>query len=154
MNFFAVMILMAAAFILQIAIGRYQVKDFSKVYSRLRARGRVAIGRSAGYFRAGAIVMFAIDDRGYVLEGARLQGVTAMARFKYLSGFEGKHIESLNEYAPKNNRILKKAIADAVSNYVIIVVNGGEVPEKPSPFKRAELSVKGLLGKKQAADTQ
>ena len=127
MNFFAVMVFMAAAFLLQFFVGSFQMKDFSKTYTRLRQRGRVAIGRSAGYIRSGAVVMFAIDDQGYVLDSAKISGVTAAARFKYFPGFEGKHIETLNEFAPKDKHTKRQFRYTVEDGRLTAVTLSGEV---------------------------
>ncbi len=47
------------AYILQIVFGMKQLKNFNQVYSELRKKGRVAIGRRAGKVQSGTIVMFA-----------------------------------------------------------------------------------------------
>ena len=49
------------AYILQIVFGMKQLKNFNQVYSELRKKGRVAIGRRAGKVQSGTIVMFAVD---------------------------------------------------------------------------------------------
>lgn len=69
------------AYILQIVFGMKQLKNFNQVYSELRKKGRVAIGRRAGKVQSGTIVMFAVDRRGHVLDARKMQGVTVLARF-------------------------------------------------------------------------
>ena len=59
-------LVVAAAFVLQILLGMMQMKHFSDEFVKLRRCGRVACGRKAGGFYAGAIVMFLIDDEGYI----------------------------------------------------------------------------------------
>ena len=50
---------MLAAFCLQFLFQMVQMKSFNKFYTKLRKKGRVAIGKAKGGFHAGAIVMFA-----------------------------------------------------------------------------------------------
>ena len=52
-----------AALILQFLMQMVQMKSFNQYYTKLRKMGRVAIGKAKGGFHAGAIVMFAIDQR-------------------------------------------------------------------------------------------
>lgn len=142
MNIFGLMILMAVAFLLQYLIGCYQIKNFSKSFGQLRKLGRVAIGRYNGKIRAGVIVMFAIDSQGNIICAEKMEGVTVLAKFKKLKGFEGQNIADIKESDIKKFTLqTRKAILDAVSNYNIIT-NGGEIAEKPSPLKQLELSIK------------
>lgn len=148
MNFWFIILFLAGAFILQFALGIYQIKNFSKTYTPLRRMGKVAIGRCTGRVKAGAIVMFAIDNDGIILTAKKMQGVTALAKFKTLNGFDGKNVGLLSgEDVVKFNSQLRKAILDAANNYNIIM-NGGEIPEKPSPLKKLELSAKKLIVQK------
>ena len=87
------------AYILQIVFGMKQLKNFNQVYSELRKKGRVAIGRRAGKVQSGTIVMFAVDRRGHVLDARKMQGVTVLARF--------------NPMIRKENKLLRIAIEDA-----------------------------------------
>ena len=59
-----------------------QMKSFNKFYTKLRKKGRVAIGKAKGGFHAGAIVMFAIDQDGVIIDGCFMRGFTMLARFK------------------------------------------------------------------------
>ena len=111
-------LVVAAAFVLQILLGMMQMKHFSDEFVKLRRCGRVACGRKAGGFHAGAIVMFLIDEEGYIKKGRKMEGVTCLARVRPMEGFEGRHIAELTEEdGPKGHRNLRKAIADASLTY-------------------------------------
>lgn len=138
MNLIPLMIIFMIAFVLQYLFTFIQMKDFNKQYGTLRRMGRVAIGKVKGAFRAGAIVMFAIDDEGYILAGRFMQGVTILARCKELNGFEGKDVGTLTVEDCKALRLSKsltKGVLEASSNYNILM-NGGEIPNPPTPFQR------------------
>jgi len=136
MNFWFLIICFGTAFILQYILTFIQMKSFTTHYSKLRRKGRVAIGKVKGGFNAGSIAMFAIDKDGIILEGSYMQGVTVLARVKELKGFEGKDVGILTK-ADCNNlaKPLTKAILEASSNYNVIM-GGGEVVESPTPLKR------------------
>ncbi|MDR4949573.1 transcriptional regulator GutM [Neobacillus cucumis] len=135
MQIILIIILIFGAFLVQAGLGFLQMKHFSKAYTELRRIGKVAIGKRPGKVRAGTIVMFAISNSGKILKAKKMQGVTVMAQVKDLDGFEGKHIQSLNDNDMKHcNKLLKLAILDAVHNYKTIM-SGGEIPEKNSLFK-------------------
>lgn len=136
MNFWLVACLLGGGYLLQCLFGLMQMKDFSKTFRPLRKMGRVAIGRTNGGLRAGAIVMFAIDENGVILAGKRMMGVTVLAKFKDFTGFEGRNIGELTQTdVEKLPKPLCKAILDAVMNYNIIM-SGGEIPPRLSLFQK------------------
>ena len=136
MNFWLVACLLGGGYLLQCLFGLMQMKDFSKTFRPLRKMGRVAIGRTNGGLRAGAIVMFAIDENGVILAGKRMMGVTVLAKFKDFTGFEGRNIGELTQTdVEKLPKPLRKAILDAVLNYNIIM-SGGEIPPRLSLFQK------------------
>ncbi|MDO4175100.1 MAG: transcriptional regulator GutM [Eubacteriales bacterium] len=138
-------LIVAAAFLLQIVLSMHQMRHFSNEFVKLRRQGKVACGRKAGGFHAGAIVMFLIDDDGVIQEGRKLEGVTCLARVRPLDGFEGRKIAELTEDdGPKGHRNLRKAIADAALTYRKYTA-GEIIPEPPSPFQKVGRSVGGIF---------
>ena len=138
------------AFILQSIFSAVQMKHFSKEFISLRRRGRVACGRQAGGFRAGAITMFLLDEQGYIQEARKMEGVTFLARVRSMEGFKGLHIADLtgNEIDIKNKN-LKKAILDASLTYRKFVA-GEPITPPPSPFLLALMRFKQVLTGKKA----
>lgn len=144
-------LIVAAAFVLQIILSMNQMRHFSNEFVKLRRQGKVACGRKAGGFHAGAIVMFLIDDDGMIQTGRKLEGVTCLARVRRLDGFEGRYIADLTEEdGPKGHRNLKKAIADAALTYRKYTA-GEIIPEPPSPFQKVGHSVTSIFAKKSTA---
>lgn len=138
MNIILLGIIVILAFLIQYILTFFQMKSFTKVYKELRSQGRVAIGRKKGGFNAGSIVMFSIDESGIILKGNYIQGVTVLARFRKLNGFEGRSLERIDQEFLKQFKLgnpLKKAILDGVSNYKTIM-KGEEVKTPPSPFQK------------------
>lgn len=138
MNIIPLIIIFCAAFALQYLLTFVQMKSFNESYRRLRQQGRVAIGRSKGTLRAGAIAMFAIDDSGIILEGSYMQGVTVFARFHELKGFEGMDVGNIRPEECRKLHLAKplaKAVAEASSNYNVLM-NGGEIQEEPAPLTK------------------
>ncbi len=152
MSLIPLMLLFLAAFMLQYLFTFIQMKDFNRHYSTLRKMGRVAIGKVKGVLRAGAIVMFAIDQQGTILAGRSMQGVTVLARCKMLEGFEGKNVATLTEDDCRQLRLSKsltRGVLEASSNYNILMA-GGEIPEPPSPVEKLGNFLAGR-GRKKAA---
>jgi glucitol operon activator protein len=123
-------ILIGAAWLVQSIFGFLQIKHFNKRYAEMRSLGRVAIGKKTGAFRAGTVVMFAIDKRNKIIKAAKMQGVTVFSRVRDLDGFEGKYLLKISEEDFKGiDKLTKLAIADALRSYDIIS-KGGELRVK------------------------
>ena len=144
MNLLVLGILFIAAFILQYALTFVQMSSFKKSYAELRRKGRVVIGRKKGAARAGAIVMFAIDNNDKVITGEAMQGVTVLARFKKFDYFDGIKVGTINRDDCKAIRLsssLTSAVLDGVVNYKTISA-GGQVEMEPSPFGKLAKKLK------------
>ena len=130
------LLIVAAAFVLQIVLSMAQMKHFSKEFVKLRRQGKVACGRKAGGLRAGAIVMFLLDEDGIVRCAKKMEGVTCLARVKPLPGFEGRDIRTLTAGdVPKSHKNLGKAVEDASLTFRKFTA-GEIIPEPPSPFRK------------------
>lgn len=146
MNIIPLIILFCIAFALQYLLTFLQMKSFMGSYKVLRQKGRVAIGKARGAFRAGAIAMFAIDGGGNILEGSYMQGVTVFARVRTLKGFEGMDVGALQKEDCQRMHLPKpitKAVLEASSNYRILMA-GGELVEEPAPLTKAVNALKRL----------
>ncbi len=128
--FLGFIIMIGIAWLLQSVFGFLQIKHFNTKYSELRRLGRVAIGKKTGMFRAGTVVMFAIDSRNNILKAAKMQGVTVFSRVRELKGFEGKNLLKISDADYKGiNKLTKYAIEDALKSYDTIS-KGGELRVK------------------------
>ena len=138
-------LLILAMFAIQAVLSVMQMRHFSKEFIKLRRQGKVACGRQAGGFHAGAIVMFLIDDSGVIQKGRMLFGVTCFARVRDLPGFEGKFVGGLTEEdLPRHGKNLRKAILDARNTYNKFM-NGEVIPDPPSPFQRVGRTLTGKI---------
>lgn len=134
----------AAMFVLQGLLSAIQMKHFAKEFAAMRRRGRVACGRQAGGFHAGAIVLFLLDEDGIIREGKKMMGVTCFARVKPFPGFEGKALAALGESdLPRYGKNLRRAILDARNTYQLFI-SGEAIPEPPTPFQRAGRALTGF----------
>lgn len=92
--------------------------------------------QKTGRFRAGTVVMLAIDSHGNILKAAKMQGVTVFSRVRSLKGLEGKPLPKLEEEDLAGfDKLTKGAIRDAISSYKIIS-NGGELKLKKTWLER------------------
>lgn len=125
-----VILLIGLSWLLQSFFGFMQIKHFNKKYAEMRQLGRVAIGKKTGLFKAGTVVMFAIDRKNNILTAAKMQGVTVLSRVRTLKGFEGKNLLHLGEEDfHKVNKLTRLAIEDALNSYHVIS-KGGELKVK------------------------
>lgn len=132
-----------AMFGIQAVLSVLQMRHFTRAFMDLRRRGKVACGRQAGGFHAGAIVMFRIDDEGIIQEGKMLFGVTCFARVRDLPGFAGKYVGALaEEDLPRHGKNLRKAILDARNSYNKFI-SGETIPDPPSLFQRVGQALTG-----------
>ncbi|WP_025025612.1 transcriptional regulator GutM [Caldalkalibacillus mannanilyticus] len=134
--FIYIILLIGSAWLLQSFLGFFQIKNFNKHFSQLRRKGRVAIGRKKGFFRAGTVILIAINKSNQILEAKKMQGVTVFSRVKPLRGLDGKNLlkltmQDLHIY----DKLTVAAIQDAATNLKIIS-KGGEVPIQKSLFER------------------
>ncbi|MFD1775777.1 transcriptional regulator GutM [Paenibacillus rhizophilus] len=131
-----IIIVIALSWLLQSVLGFLQIRHFNRHYTELRRIGRVAIGKKTGRFRAGTVVMLAIDSHGNILKAAKMQGVTVFSRVRSLKGLEGKPLPKLEEGDLAGfDKLTKGAIRDAMSSYKIIS-NGGELKLKKTWIER------------------
>ena len=138
-------LLIAGMFVVQAVLSMVQMRHFSREFMKLRRRGKVACGRQAGVFHAGAIVMFLIDGDGVIQEGRQLFGVTCFARVRDLPGFAGKYVGGLTEAdLPKYGKNLRRAILDARNTYNKFI-SGEVIPQPPSPFQRVGRTLTGRI---------
>ena len=144
MSFMVIAVAMLAAFCLQFLFQMVQMKSFNKFYTKLRKKGRVA----KGGFHAGAIVMFAIDQDGVIIDGCFMRGFTMLARFKNWDFFNGIDVGTIKKDDCATIGVsLRRAVLNASSNYNTIM-SGGEVLEKPSLFTRIGDKIYGVNKKK------
>ena len=120
-----VIVMIGLAQLVQSVLGFLQIKHFNRKYAELRSLGRVAIGKRTGKFRAGTVVMFAIDKNNKVLKAAKMQGVTVFSRVRDLKGFEGIYFPKMKEKEYQHHdQLTRLAIMDALSSYDIIAKVG------------------------------
>ena len=121
-----------SAYIFQAILGFKQIKHFTAVYSEMKSKGRVAIGRRAGKFRAGTIVMFTLNQEEVIIDARKIQGTTVLAKFKALTDFEGVKIGDLSlelDCVSKENKLTQGTIMNALETYRRVM--SGEVITEP-----------------------
>lgn len=131
-----------AAYILQILFGMKQIKHFNTVYTKLRRKGKVAIGRRPGKLTSGTIILLSINNQGDILEAYKMQGVTVLAKFKSFPQVVGLNIHELSMDHPvlaKEIKLTKKALLNAQEVYT--KVERGTFQEETAPSPLAQLGL-------------
>lgn len=90
-------IIAVIAYVIQIIFGLRQIKHFNQVYQKLRQQGRVAIGRRPGRIKSGTIMLFALDANGVITDTQKMQGISAISKFKQLNQFNGIELQALTD---------------------------------------------------------
>lgn len=132
MNLILIGILFIVAFIIQYFLTFIQMNNFKKSYIDLRRKGRVIIGKKKGVFRAGCIVIFALDDKDKIIDFEYMLGTSVFSRFKKNNTFNDTRIHNINKFLCDQKRLsysLKSAVLDAVQNY--LKLSNGENIEMP-----------------------
>lgn len=147
MFFIILIIMLAVGFVIQYLLGLVQIKNFTRHYTLMREKGRVAIGRRPAIFKAGTLVLLQINNRNEIEEARYMQGVTVFSKFKKLKGLEGYKINKLRDTDLKNyNKLLIKAILDAQHTFKVIQ-SGGEIEKIPSPMMKAVKKINNMFKK-------
>ncbi|MBM7556904.1 transcriptional regulator GutM [Halanaerobacter jeridensis] len=104
--------------ILQLAFGYFQIKNFNEHYKRLMQLGRVVVGRKKGRITPGAVVMFAIDEDDKIIKGEKMKGFSVLARMKTINSVKGLDVFTLDqrEVFEEFSKATKKAIENAIEN--------------------------------------
>lgn len=104
-------VLAIVMWILQTMLAIRQFNQFNRHIKELRKRGRVAIGKAKGKIRAGAIVMFLIDDDLRIVKGEIMNGFTSLVTIKEFNNFNGVNLLDLK---PDMCKGLGKQVTEAV----------------------------------------
>lgn len=101
--------------VLQGLLSFFQVKDYKKNSRELIEKGNLFMGHVRGYFKAGSIVIMAIDDDFNIIEGRSMTGITVFNKFKVVKELEGKNLKNYNEWLDEiKNKRMKKAILNGI----------------------------------------
>ncbi|WP_227938391.1 transcriptional regulator GutM [Alkalihalobacillus deserti] len=134
--FIYLIILVGIAWLVQSFLGFFQIKNFNKHFSFLRQKGRVAIGRKRGLFKAGTVILIAINKGNKIIEARKMQGVTVFSRVRPMQGLDGKDLLKLTKQDLQiYDKLTIAAIQDAVAN-VKVISKGGEIPIQKTLFER------------------
>jgi len=145
--------MLAVGFVIQYLLGLLQIKNFTKHYTNMREKGRVAIGRRPAILKAGTLVLLQINNRNEIEEARYMQGVTVFSKFKKLKGLDGYKINKLRDTdLKKYNKLLIKAILDAQHTFNVIQ-SGGEIEKIPSPMMKAVKKINRMFKKEGSKST-
>ena len=75
----------------------------------------MAIGRARGYFTAGVLILFVIDDQCTILKGEIMEGRTVFAGFKDFNHFNGLTLFELSENLCKSMKLSRQQTLAVIS---------------------------------------
>ena len=70
----------AIAWLSQMALGGWQIRQFNKAFDQLCQQGRVGVGRSGGRFKPRVVLAVAFDPQDRVSDTLLMRGMTVFAR--------------------------------------------------------------------------
>jgi glucitol operon activator protein len=115
-------IFLFALWILQGVMTYWQIKNYRKTLTQLKNKGKVYVGHEKGKFKAGSIVLIAVDDKDIIIDMKEMKGFTVFDRFKTRNMYIGKTVEELVgelttiEKDTVTTKALKKAFNKALSH--------------------------------------
>lgn len=108
MNIINVMLIVFGLWLLQGVFSYFQVRNYRETVGRLKVKGRLLIAREKGRFKAGIIMIMAVDDKGIIVAAEEMKGITVFHKFRKLESVIGKSIyedeELLNSLESKLQR--------------------------------------------------
>lgn len=132
--FWTILIGFAVIYATQTVLALRQANAFTRAFTALHRRGKVAIGKKKGLLTSGAIVMFLLDDAGTIVDGQRLNGVTVFAKFNRWDAFDGATLLAVKPEADRRfPKSVRQAVGNARDNYSI-ALTGAKPPEPPGPL--------------------
>ncbi|CAI1644074.1 DNA-binding transcriptional activator GutM [Serratia quinivorans] len=92
----ALIIFAVLAWLLQIALGWWQLQRFNRAFDRLCQLGRVGVGRSSGRFRPRVVLALAFDAERRVCGSMLMRGLTIFAQPRPIDRLHGLHQSDLH----------------------------------------------------------
>lgn len=85
----------AIAWLGQMVLGGWQIRQFNRAFEQLCQQGRVGIGRSGGRFKPRVVVAVAFDSEDRVADSLVMKGITVCARPLKIAAIHGKDRQEL-----------------------------------------------------------
>ncbi|MBV8041983.1 transcriptional regulator GutM [Pluralibacter sp.] len=83
------------AWLAQLALGGWQIRQFNRAFDTLCQQGRVGVGRSGGRFKPRVVVAIALDNEDNVADTLLMRGVTVFARPQKIAALQGRSLQDL-----------------------------------------------------------
>lgn len=83
------------AWLAQLALGGWQIRQFNRAFDKLCQQGRVGVGRSGGRFKPRVVVAIALDNEDNVADTLLMRGLTVFARPQKIAALQGKSLQDL-----------------------------------------------------------
>ncbi len=91
----ALITLAAIAWLSQMAMGGWQIRQFNRAFDKLCQQGRVGVGRSGGRFKPRVVLAVAFDEQDRVSDSLLMRGLTVFARPVKIDTIRGVKREEL-----------------------------------------------------------
>jgi DNA-binding transcriptional regulator of glucitol operon len=118
---FMIGIILVSAFLLQGALGFFQIKNFTKNFRELRKQGRVLIGKNPKRFNSGSLMLISINEDGLIHDARIMKGVTIFAKFKSLPKLTDQYLPVIAadyDEMHKLDRLTRQCLLNAYRNFI------------------------------------
>ena len=103
------------AWLLQIALGWWQVSRFNRAFELLCKQGNVGIGRTHGRFKAKVVIAVAFDQHQCVTDSLLMKGYTVFSKPRPIDKLKGLKLEEIVPQAIfPDNTAYQEALAEAI----------------------------------------
>ncbi len=112
----ALILFAVIAWLMQIALGWWQIRRFNRAFDQLCQLGTVGVGRSGGRFKPRVVLALAFDARQRVCGSMMMRGLTIFAQPRPLSHLHGLHQQDLRpEVIFPKDRACQTALSLAIA---------------------------------------
>lgn len=110
MNGTTVILLLAAAWVLQLGLSLWQTRRFYRRLSILRRAGRTAVGMEGSIYRRRAYAVLVVDERDRIVHAEQLSGWTVFARLRPVPQLVGLDVHALLMEDPQMPGVSRKIL--------------------------------------------
>ncbi|EKN3347933.1 transcriptional regulator GutM [Yersinia ruckeri] len=83
------------AWLSQMLLGGWQIRQFNQAFDRLCRSGAVGLGRSSGRFKPRVVIALAFDEQQNVRDSLMMKGLTIFSRPRAISQIHGMNRQEL-----------------------------------------------------------
>lgn len=128
MNMTAIILLLVAAWIAQLALALWQTRRYLRRVSTLRKDGKTSVGMAGSAWRKRVYAVLVAEDEGKIIHAEEFSGWTVFATLKPVPDLVGQTVKEIVEGKPETFGINKKIFL-AFQNSASELINSDKLAE-------------------------